>query len=267
MFFEAVSRLAFPVAVAVGIAGGQTAVALGIAAAPLASLLVIPWAFARRSRGRAGAESAAPGDGRDALRAGAGFAGSVAIIQLAEQTLVNAAALLVDSAAVAGVVFSALLITRAPLQLFQVVQTSLLPHLATLDVTADRREFDRAIRVTVLAIAGFAGAIALGLLLVGPWAMDLLFGDLTTTAAWSRARRGRHGPAPRGRDAEPGGAGARPGDAGRGGVGDQRRGVRRLDARRRRRGRAAARRRPATPLAAGLSVRDVVLARTAAIYS
>ncbi|HYF26942.1 MAG TPA: hypothetical protein VD931_14460 [Baekduia sp.] len=173
VFFEATSRIAFPVAVAVGIASGQTAVALGIAAAPLASLLVIPWAFARR-------EPAAASGPRDqaALRAGAGFAGSVAVIQLAEQTLVNAAALLVDTAAVAGIVFSAFLITRAPLQLFQVVQTSLLPHLAGLDATADRGEFERAIRVTVLAIAAFAGAIALGLLLVGPWAMDLLFGDL-----------------------------------------------------------------------------------------
>lgn len=174
VFFEAVSRVAFPVAVALGIASGQTAVALGIAAAPLASLLVIPWAFSRRVREPETAEGAE----QAALKAGAGFAGSVALIQLAEQTLVNAAALLVDTAVVAGIVFSAFLITRAPLQLFQVVQTSLLPHLAGLDATADRTQFDRAIRVTVLAIAGFAGAIALGLALVGPWVMDVLFGEL-----------------------------------------------------------------------------------------
>ena len=42
MLFEAVSRFCFPLAVAVGLASGQTAVALGIAAAPLASLLVVP---------------------------------------------------------------------------------------------------------------------------------------------------------------------------------------------------------------------------------
>ena len=42
--------LLFPLAVAVGIASGQTAVALGILAAPFASLLVVPWAIARHRR-------------------------------------------------------------------------------------------------------------------------------------------------------------------------------------------------------------------------
>jgi O-antigen/teichoic acid export membrane protein len=79
-------------------------------------------------------------------------------------------------AALAGFVFNVLLIARAPLQLFQAVQTSLLPHLAGLNATADRAEFDRAIRTTILAIAAFAGAVALGLLVLGPFVMDLLFG-------------------------------------------------------------------------------------------
>ena len=48
VLFESVSRFCFPLAVAVGLASGQTAVALGIAAAPLASLLVTPWAYRRR---------------------------------------------------------------------------------------------------------------------------------------------------------------------------------------------------------------------------
>ncbi len=85
----------------------------------------------------------------------------------------------VASAAVAGAVFNALLITRAPLQLFQSVQTSLLPHLAGLEATEGRDSFARAIRVTVAAIASFAGAVALGLLLIGPWVMHLVFGDDT----------------------------------------------------------------------------------------
>ena len=41
--------LLFAVAVAVGIASGQTAVALGMAAAPFVSLVVVPLAFARRA--------------------------------------------------------------------------------------------------------------------------------------------------------------------------------------------------------------------------
>jgi len=167
VFFEAVSRFSFALAVAVGIASGQTAVALGIAAAPVFSLAVLPWALGRGE----GAE----GGRRDdlSLREGGGFALSVAGIQLAEQTLLNVAvvtaAVSVDSAT-AGLVFNALLITRAPLQLFQSVQTSLLPHLAS------GGDVSRAVRVTIGAIWAFAGSVALTLLLIGPAAMDLLFG-------------------------------------------------------------------------------------------
>jgi O-antigen/teichoic acid export membrane protein len=188
VLFESVSRVCFPVAVAVGLAAGQAPVALGILAAPLASLVVVPWAIARHARAgsvhEAGpgpdASPRPPDRGRElTLRAGAGFAASVAVIQLAEQTLLNAAVLTVAasaSTALAGVVFNALLITRAPLQLFQSVQTSLLPHLSGLEATEGRAAFARAIRVTVLAIAGFAAAVALGLLLVGPPVMELVFG-------------------------------------------------------------------------------------------
>jgi len=168
VLFESVSRFCFPLAVAVGLADGETAVALGIAAAPVASLAVLPWALGR-------GEGA--GEARDALslREGGGFAISVSGIQAAEQTLLNAAVLIVASQsgnALAGVVFSALLIARAPLQLFQAVQTSLLPHLAGGGDTG------RAIRVTLLAIAGFSGVVTLALLAIGPWAMDVLFGHL-----------------------------------------------------------------------------------------
>ena len=169
VLFEAVSRFMFPLVVALGIAHGQNAVALGIVAAPFASLLVIPWAFARRAPAGGAPEA---GD----LREGAGFAASVALIQLAEQTLLNAAVLLVPGSTTKGIVFSALLIARAPLQLFQAIQTSLLPHLAGLEATEGREGFHRAIRTTVLAITAFAGAVALGLLAIGPFAMDVLFG-------------------------------------------------------------------------------------------
>ncbi|MDX6729195.1 MAG: hypothetical protein QOK49_4000 [Baekduia sp.] len=179
VLFESLSRFAFPVAVAVGIATGETAVALGIVAAPLASLLVIPWALGRHEAGTATATGAAGRDRGD-LRSGASFAGSVAVIQLGEQTLLNAAVLLVPDSTKAGVVFSALLIARAPLQLFQAVQTSLLPHLAGLEATEGHAAFARAIRQTILAIAGFAGLVGLGLLAIGPFVMDTLFPSATT---------------------------------------------------------------------------------------
>jgi O-antigen/teichoic acid export membrane protein len=94
--------------------------------------------------------------------------------------VLNGPVLAVDAtaadAALAGVVFNVLLIVRAPLQLFQAVQTSLLPHLSGLAATGGDAELRGAIRVTVLAIAAFAGAVVIGLGLIGPWAMDVLFG-------------------------------------------------------------------------------------------
>ena len=122
---------------AVGIASGQGAVALGIAAAPLVSLMVVPWAL----RGRDPAPPPASGGSARELGASTRFAGAVLAIMAAEQALLNGPVVAVDAtatdAALAGFVFNVLLITRAPLQLFQAIQTSLLPHLSGL--RGDRR--------------------------------------------------------------------------------------------------------------------------------
>ena len=179
VFMEATSRLLFAVAVAIGIASGQTAVAMGMAAAPFVSLIVVPWAFSRRPKTTApNAESDEESLG---LARGGRFAVAVLCIMIAEQTLLNGGVLMADfnatDAAVAGYVFNALLIARAPLQLFPAVQGSLLPHLAGLEATEGRHEFNKAIRITILAIAAFAGAVALGLLILGPFAMSVLFDD------------------------------------------------------------------------------------------
>jgi O-antigen/teichoic acid export membrane protein len=221
VLMESTSRISFAIAVALGIASGQTAIALGIAAAPFVSLVVVPVAFARTRRdrtlvsapleaalaGSAGgpadagilveevdeADAALAGVGGNSiegvqetaahndlsLRRGGGFAVWVASIMLSEQTLLNAAVLTVDATAhngaLAGIVFNVLLIARAPLQLFQAIQTSLLPHLTGLEATDGHDAFARAIRVTILAIAGFAAAVALGLLVVGPFALRHVF--------------------------------------------------------------------------------------------
>jgi O-antigen/teichoic acid export membrane protein len=68
-----------------------------------------------------------------------------------------------------------LLIARAPLQLFQAVQGSLLPHLAGLQATAGNAEFRRAIRVTVLASGGFGLLVGLGLFAIGPEVVGAVF--------------------------------------------------------------------------------------------
>jgi O-antigen/teichoic acid export membrane protein len=221
VLMESLSRLCFALAVAVGIASGQTAVALGIAAAPLVSLVVVPAAFARRNEERRDAlgqrapvDPSAIGHGADlalagpitadeadaalagpgtegvqeaaahdelSLRRGSGFAGWVSGIMLSEQTLLNAAVLTVAATSpdkvLVGIVFDVLLIARAPLQLFQAIQTSLLPHLTGLEATAGHDAFARAIHTTVLAIAAFAAAVAVGLLAIGPFVMEHLFGQ------------------------------------------------------------------------------------------
>ncbi len=173
VLLESCSRCLFAVAVAVGIFSGQGAVALGIAAAPLVSLLVVPWAIEHRG---------APEGERGSMREGAGFAGAVLAIMIAEQALLNGPVIAVDAtaadAALAGFVFNVLLITRAPLQLFQAIQTSLLPHLSGITATGGGPEFRHAIRVTVLAIAGFTAVVVLALGLIGPWAMGVLFGGV-----------------------------------------------------------------------------------------
>jgi O-antigen/teichoic acid export membrane protein len=178
VLLESCSRFLFALAAVVGLTSGQAAVAIGMAAAPCVSLFVVPWAYSRQDPSP-DVDAVERAEGGLTLRHGAGFAVSVLAVMLAEQTLVNGAVLTVDAvstdAALAGIVFSVLLIARAPLQLFQAVQGTLLPHLASLQATAGQDEFARAIRLTLLAIAAFALSVAIGLFAVGPFALGVLF--------------------------------------------------------------------------------------------
>ena len=215
VFLESTSRFVFPLAVAIGIGSGLGVVALGMAVAPFASLAVMPFALARlRGRGArdrdaipdlapaldaapvldaaagaGGVELTSPDTGRAdpaglSMRRGAGFAGSVVGIMLSEQALMNAGVLVVAASlgstdlnsGLTGFVFNVMLIVRAPLQLFQAVQTSILPHLAGLEAREHAEEFRRAIRTTVFVIASFGLAVAIGLLVIGPPVMTLLLG-------------------------------------------------------------------------------------------
>ena len=177
---ESIARTAFPTAVALGVASGQTAVALGIVAAPTLSLIVVPFAFFRRFGATAAAERTSSSDASEfTLARGGRFAAGVFLIMLSEQTFLNAGPLLVNAtagAATAGYVFNILMIARAPLQLFQAVQTSLLPHLTTLGSEGKESDFRASIRVTLLAIAGFAALVALAMLVAGPHLMQIAFG-------------------------------------------------------------------------------------------
>jgi O-antigen/teichoic acid export membrane protein len=196
VLMEASSRCLFALAVAIGIAEGQSAVALGMVAAPFVSLAVVPPALARRLApepdGREVDAQALDAAARDepsarepqfTLARGTGFAAAVLVIMLCEQTFLNAGPLLIEAteegargAALAGIVFNVLLIARAPLQLFQAVQTSILPHLTRLRAGGETDPFRRSVNLTLFAIAAFAACVALVMLIAGPLIMDLLFG-------------------------------------------------------------------------------------------
>jgi len=207
VLMEASSRCLFALAVAIGISEGQSAVALGMAAAPIVSLAVVPPALARRLTPQpadagtypvpvdlvagepdpamldaAAREEPAAREPEFTLGHGAGFAAAVLLIMLCEQTFLNAGPLLVKAtegsggAALAGFTFNVLLIARAPLQLFQAIQTSILPHLTRLRASGEADPFRRSVNLTLTAIAGFAGCVALVMLAAGPALMDLLFG-------------------------------------------------------------------------------------------
>ncbi len=185
VLLEATSRCSFAVAVAVGITEGQDAVALGMVAAPIVSLAVVPLvASFTFSAYMTENVKVAEGEPEFTLAHGSGFAAAVLLVMLSEQTFLNAGPLLVkatesgaEGAALAGFTFNVLLIARAPLQLFQSVQTSILPHLTQMRAKDAADEFKRTVRVTLVAISAFAATVAFVLLAIGPWAMDILFGS------------------------------------------------------------------------------------------
>jgi O-antigen/teichoic acid export membrane protein len=194
---ESVFRTLFAVLVAVSLLSGQSAVAIGIVAAPSLSLMVVPLAFARRAkRERARAPQAAPAaPGREAeevavdqkaadqfsMKEGSGFAAAVLVIMFSEQAFLNAGPLVtrgLEGAAAAGFIFNVLMLARAPLQLFQAVSTSILPHLTRLHTSTkpdSEREFHRSVRGVLLGVAAFAAFTALVVLIAGPQLMQLAF--------------------------------------------------------------------------------------------
>jgi O-antigen/teichoic acid export membrane protein len=188
---ESCFRTIFAVMVAIGVLSGQSAVAIGITAAPALSLLVVPFAFARRAQREKQADHSQPGmPGREAedmpaddfsLTQGGGFAAAVLVIMFSEQAFLNAGPLIVrglQGAAAAGFIFNVLMLARAPLQLFQSVSTSILPHLTTLHASEAEdaeREFHHTVRMVLLGIAAFTTLVVVVVLIAGPTAMQIAF--------------------------------------------------------------------------------------------
>ena len=181
---ESLFRTLFAVLVAVSLLSGQSAVAIGIVAAPALSLMVVPAVFARRAR--AAPPPAAESAAEFSLAHGTGFAAAVLLIMFSEQVFLNAGPLIIrglEGAAAAGFIFNVLMIARAPLQLFQAVSTSILPHLTSLRTSAapdSEAEFHRSVRMVLLAIAAFTAVVAVSVLVAGPQLMQLAFSEKFT---------------------------------------------------------------------------------------
>lgn len=185
VLMESASRVVFGVLLIVGVLEGRNPAAIAIAAAPLLSLFVVPWALGRHVRRTA----ASPPRGDTAepemtLAHGLGFAGAVLVIMVSEQAILNSGVLIVKAQtgddALAALIFAVLMIARAPLQLFQAVSTTLLPHLTRLlvrDGEGLAGDFGRSVRLTVSTCLAFGGATVIGVLAVGPPVMRLLFGS------------------------------------------------------------------------------------------
>jgi O-antigen/teichoic acid export membrane protein len=193
VLMEAASRVVLVLLLAVGVVDNDNTAAIAIAAAPLLSLFVVPWALGRHVRRmtavtaqQTAAETAAePGEPEFTLSHGLGFAGAVLVIMCSEQAILNSGVLIVKAEtgddALAALIFAVLMIARAPLQLFQAVSTTLLPHLTRLLVHEEAggsdSDFGRSVRLTVIACLAFGAATVVGVLIAGPPAMKLLFGE------------------------------------------------------------------------------------------
>ncbi|HEY5332833.1 MAG TPA: hypothetical protein VIJ21_04740 [Solirubrobacterales bacterium] len=209
---ESCFRTIFAVLVAVSVLSGQSAVAIGITAAPALSLLVVPFAFARKAQqdkrdsprtadlaaGTPGREAEdAPVDGAPSaalypaateaeepfsFRSGGGFAAAVLLIMFSEQAFLNAGPLIIrglQGAAEAGFIFNVLMLARAPLQLFQSISTSILPHLTSLHTSEDPdsdREFSHTVKMVLLGIVAFTALVVVVVLIAGPKCMQIAFG-------------------------------------------------------------------------------------------
>jgi O-antigen/teichoic acid export membrane protein len=178
---ESIFRTLFAVLVAVSLLSGQSWVAVGIVAAPSLSLMVVPFALARRAKKELAKAQTGGGQEELTMKQGGGFAAAVLVIMFSEQAFLNAGPLVIralDSAAAAGFIFNVLMIARAPLQLFQAVSTSILPHLTSLHISTapeSEREFHRSVRGVLLGVAAFAAFTAVVVLVAGPQLMQLAF--------------------------------------------------------------------------------------------
>jgi O-antigen/teichoic acid export membrane protein len=110
----------------------------------------------------------------------------VLVIMFSEQAFLNAGPLVIralEGASQAGFIFNVLMIARAPLQLFQAVSTSILPHLTSLHTSTDPdsdREFHKSVRMVLLGLAAFTAVAFVVMGIAGPKLMQIAFSNKFT---------------------------------------------------------------------------------------
>jgi O-antigen/teichoic acid export membrane protein len=75
------------------------------------------------------------------------------------------------------------MLARAPLQLFQSVSTSILPHLTKLHASSEpdsEREFGKTVRMVLLGIGAFTTLVVVVVLIAGPKLMQIAFSNKFT---------------------------------------------------------------------------------------
>lgn len=172
---DAVARLV--VALPLVVVASRGVAALAIVAAGVAGAL-IPLVLGRR-RLRALVEGG--GGERFQVRTAAGFAAPASVIAAADQLFVNGAPLLVivlgGSTEAAGLVFAATMLVRAPVYVFQGVAAALLSNLTHLHAIEATERLRRVVTSVIAKLVVLGALIVLGVAVLGPAAMTLLYGE------------------------------------------------------------------------------------------
>jgi O-antigen/teichoic acid export membrane protein len=110
------------------------------------------------------------------------FAGPASVMAAADQVLLNGGPLLVmlaggpEATKAAGIVFAATMLIRVPGFLFQGLAASLLPNLTRLHATDGAAALERAVLRVAGALIACGIVMLVGAALIGPQAMELLYG-------------------------------------------------------------------------------------------
>ena len=165
-------RIALPAAVVLVSTATVTSLSAALVVAPLLAAVLTAGRVAALSR------PGPPVPWRELLPA----LGTLTVAAILSQLIVNAAPIAAQVLATpeeadrAGVFIAALVLTRIPLFFFGAVQATFLPALARLSAAGDRHGFLRQTWLVLMLVGGAGAAFVVGLAVVGPWVLSLLYG-------------------------------------------------------------------------------------------